>query len=209
MFLIIVPQVKGQRREKNHCEPDASHFREGSLPESVPASHCPKCDFFSFHHLYEPNPACMCKIAQQEGVSLTTPADSEVFFLGSSQKITWTLTRYYWSRLVLNTLRIETFLFDFLALWKDLTPPRLCPPQGKTDLDPTQSSGCGTGMGPVGPFISQSTSTNLRRKFKMRLALQQGKHLLSEVPQLPGLLVPQCASLPRKAQQWMKHVPHL
>ena len=39
------------KKGKNHCEPDASHFREGSLPESVPANHCPNCDFFSFHHL--------------------------------------------------------------------------------------------------------------------------------------------------------------
>lgn len=65
MLLIIVPQVKGQRREE--ITVNQMLLPQGSITSlnlSPPPKHSPNCNFFSFQHLYEPNTAHMYKTAQ-------------------------------------------------------------------------------------------------------------------------------------------------
>lgn len=64
MLLIIVPQVKGQRREE--ITVNQMLLTSGSLTSlnlSPPLNHSPNCNFFSFQHLYKPNTAHMYKTA--------------------------------------------------------------------------------------------------------------------------------------------------
>ena len=92
MLLIIVPQVKGQRREE--ITVNQVLLPQGSITSlnlSPPPKHSPNCNFFSFQHLYEPNTAHMYKTAPL-GVL------SRIFFRKSPRP----LIRYYCRRLVLS-----------------------------------------------------------------------------------------------------------